>query len=737
MKIKRIMNYDGLKLVVVLLCFLEATIYCRAFAWHIKRIPSRRDYRFRTLPETCDKIAQFASANSQIGIPSSYQIETQNTDSDQEWEAGDVYRDLKFLRLAIAQSNSFTNLDEACRLHRLQYMYESKRPVLKDLLTHVLSPIALALVLAQQSINGTGRIRQFFKSYFMVTELYHVAMTLLAPFLFWIVLGKKHFQMDSEEKKDLDERAMWKTPILKRNPELDCQDVPLCILEQMVSSTMLTTIFNAVILLADIRRSDKYIFTRQGAFIPAATESLTFPIAMASMSLISLLGSLASLHQYPKLYYELMRDNQPRPLTLRVSSVQKLIKTTFQTAPLAVTGSLTRIIVLLRMFVDRRNKRRRWIAPQVFIWNYNCVSKWWFLPVFIALVPPLIYLITFCKLIRTTKEPIVSMSTPYEDAKAHLESDDNKSLFQKWRWYLAWRSPRRVRYTLMSWWKLFVAEYVSPYDRNPTLLYNPAFSSSIRMADGFALKRKGSQLPIEESRNAILRTHAQYMKENPHLPRPDRSLWIARSLDKMAQLHQESYDAKTFDDPLGVAVQQTLGIGFSFDYDHTTPLKPGEQPSIYRLRARAAKSAVRRVNELFDPQRADEILEDIPDKIERSKKALELRQEAQTEIDLLKQQLLELIPSNAPAEPGMNEMFQVQEESEMFGLDLPNSQQFVAEEGETPSRLDEFIRREYGEDVLHEVEDADERDAQEFRRFLLGPKFDDKDDNTTVEQAFC
>lgn len=51
-------------------------------------------------------------------------------------------------------------------------------------------------------------------------------------------------------------------------------------------------------------------------------------------------------------------------------------------------------------------------------------------------------------------------------------------------------------------------------------------------------------------------------------------------------------------DPLGIAIQQTFGIGLGFNFDHMTKLKKNEIPSIRRLQARAAKSALYRANQI-------------------------------------------------------------------------------------------------------------------------------------------
>ena len=70
--------------------------------------------------------------------------------------------------------------------------------------------------------------------------------------------------------------------------------------------------------------------------------------------------------------------------------------------------------------------------------------------------------------------------------------------------------------------------------------------------------------------------------------------------------HAKDLEDEDIRDPLGVAVQQTLGVGasFNFDYEDATGLTLDE--AVHTLRARAALSAVKRVRHLFDPDRARE-----------------------------------------------------------------------------------------------------------------------------------
>jgi hypothetical protein len=99
-------------------------------------------------------------------------------------------------------------------------------------------------------------------------------------------------------------------------------------------------------------------------------------------------------------------------------------------------------------------------------------------------------------------------------------------------------------------------------------------------------------------------------------------------------------------DPLGIAVQQTLGIGLGFISNHMSTLNATETPSTRRLQARAAKSAIRRAQEIYNAADARNLLDSIDDPMERDRRALELRQEADLEIQLIAKRLSDLIPTD-------------------------------------------------------------------------------------------
>lgn len=119
------------------------------------------------------------------------------------------------------------------------------------------------------------------------------------------------------------------------------------------------------------------------------------------------------------------------------------------------------------------------------------------------------------------------------------------------------------------------------------------------------------------------------------------------------------YSQVCLQDPLGVAVQQTFGIGLGFEFDHMSKPKVMDKESTRRLQARAAKTALKRAQYLYDPKRAKETLDAISDPKLRKKKAEEMTRRTAQEIQDLGTKLSQLIPTDAA--PELNQNFTVQE----------------------------------------------------------------------------
>jgi hypothetical protein len=97
---------------------------------------------------------------------------------------------------------------------------------------------------------------------------------------------------------------------------------------------------------------------------------------------------------------------------------------------------------------------------------------------------------------------------------------------------------------------------------------------------------------------------------------------------------------------LGIAIQQTLGIGLGYNFDHMSQLKKGEVPSPRRLQARAAKSALRRAQVLLDIEQTKDILDNCSIVQDQDVKSTKLRDGAKHELKYLADRLTELVPND-------------------------------------------------------------------------------------------
>jgi hypothetical protein len=109
---------------------------------------------------------------------------------------------------------------------------------------------------------------------------------------------------------------------------------------------------------------------------------------------------------------------------------------------------------------------------------------------------------------------------------------------------------------------------------------------------------------------------------------------------------------------LGVAIHQTFGIGLGFNFDHMSTPEENELPTTRRLQARAAKSAIRRAQEIYDAASARGALDAIEDPKERKRLAAKMRQEADNEIKYLATKLSELIPTDLSLDDGRHTRIQ-------------------------------------------------------------------------------
>ena len=235
----------------------------------------------------------------------------------------------------------------------------------------------------------------------------------------------------------------------------------------------------------------------------------------------------------------------------------------------------------------------------------------------------------------------LSLTTNVREVLSNPQEVENR---YKWRYRLRWREPERISAivdrTSGNWfyWMFIAGSVEDKLEREHAARLKKDAARGRHIWD---LARKDMEL-------------------NPFAPQPDRDLWKKKAMENVAKFHQTDYDNKSFTDPLGVAVQQILGIGLSFMDDHTRRLKKGEMPSPRRLQARAAKSAIARVQNLYKErnQQTAEVMEKVKDPQKRQKQIDRIRERVDDEVASLAKRLSDLIPTETDPGDGPGLKFQ-------------------------------------------------------------------------------
>ena len=184
-----------------------------------------------------------------------------------------------------------------------------------------------------------------------------------------------------------------------------------------------------------------------------------------------------------------------------------------------------------------------------------------------------------------------------------------------------------------------------------------------------------------------------------------RDAWAEEANDYKIMIHNEDYqnvtklglDRNKTKDTLGVALQQDLDVGLSFDFDWDRRPKKGEEISMHRLRARLAQSTLRRYKQILSNSK--EYLDTVKDPEERLRRgtviADAVKEKFGDEFGELVDALKTLIPTNEPSPrqfPRLGAMSASDalslagiKKSPFLADALPDRESMVAIKGEVPS----------------------------------------------------
>lgn len=252
-----------------------------------------------------------------------------NNKKNDGWQAGDVEGDFQRLEQAIAFSNAEQNLQHQDRLEALEYHAQQRRSIAADLYRNVLVPsafsfaIAVGLHLVRSTCTHPGSIAiwtRAIRALQMISSLHFGTFSVMAPIFLYLVKRRLSKQNPSasipDELQGLDSDCFrFMTTIDWQDPETSCDDYVLCLLEQWVTAV------------SGIAVVGPALFVYHHLLAATATNQSAVGLCWTSLlQIVARLAVVASWHQYPKLWFQLVRRQQPRPFTGSVWALQTLVK---------------------------------------------------------------------------------------------------------------------------------------------------------------------------------------------------------------------------------------------------------------------------------------------------------------------------------------------------------------------------------------------------------------------------
>lgn len=649
------------------------------------------------------------------------------TKSSSKWEANDFDNDRRLLKIALARESAISDLQQQQRQYTLDYGFaRNRRPLVRDLLHTFVKICAWLIVLV--SVHGDSALdgyclrdvwnqpkstlRKFhilaMKTIFAVTTFHHWVVGMVLPLL--LLLLVKYGTLGPDERT-LDEYSNSRPGQLPTNAKTffyssnefskqrakakDTGNFVLCLLENWSSAVVLSLVMRLYSLIAS-QRMDRTVAGSVG-------KSFIFS------RLITRIGAAAALHQYPSLLFELRRGDRPRPICRSLAYMQRAVKVLSEWLPLGVASDLALLL------------GNRGVNSGTVVFGRKVASL-------ASIIPPLCHLVALGRIVRISKCSAVSLSeaTYFPPSVANIEEDgfsfDNHRAQIKWRYQLRWRTPQRLLETIRTWRNYFFTGHV------PLLLEMDEWKKQPIQFDDFSTEGTQYKFRGDTATTRINENNVECMPnidaiaESLSLIFRDRDAGIRNATEARFSKHQESYDTKTLDDVLGVAVQQTFGIGLSFDFDHFDVPVDDASISIHQLRARMAKSAIRRKRELDNAMRNElDVLHRLKDNVitpqnnevaesEMASVEQSIRERHADELARMTHALCTLIPISADAPKGTERYDSPILIAQYVDLKVapPRGEYTVTKQVEPDpiSVIEDYVRKDFGD----EAADAYRRD---------------------------
>jgi hypothetical protein len=620
-----------------------------------------------------------------------------NTADKSSKQLSTVYEDLEKLEKAITLENAELKLKQSKMKEQIDFINQSKRPIVPDALKYIIVPLIYALLLNVLLSSKVVKIRMIARSITKVMDLHFWIFVVWVPIIFNAFKGicKPRPDPIPYEIKNLDpaHASIFLSPLSTEvggweDPDTSCTDYVLFLSEYWTSAV------NGIALIQILKTILTGINAARG--LTTVVQSSYWVVLWLSCSqLLTRMGAVASLYQYPEKMYELERSSLTRPVGFFPIVMWKLVRAMLILAPLGFisdfakvlsqlpTGSIYPLFGSIAVYMlgtwtrmeassSKDPLKNHLLKPPKstskllyricygVLWRKQIrllklgkmMQKLWtnlcssYTPFFwksvgigylanLSLLGPILHLKSISKIFQieyTNDLPILSTEESYNQI---LDENPERYYNMAWRYRLRWRDPERLTiskgnlYTYLFYLYFFKG---SAQEQYTTWFQDTHFR---RLEEGRTIADRLKREKEEKS-----------LGEN-ELPDGDRDEWKSRASKFQAEKHKKEYETKNYDDPLGVAVYKGFGVGLGFNFDHQSELKKGKQPSVRRLQARAAKSAVRRHIELTEKEKQIEELNetlDPKDKDDHDRRIQRMKKKIDDEILYLGNRLIELVP---------------------------------------------------------------------------------------------
>jgi len=471
--------------------------------------------------------------------------EIENNDKKEAWTAGDVIGDMENLRQAVEYSRGPERLAATQRKFMLNEFAKNRRPIFPDLIRFILVPLVtgLGMVSIMLSTNHSGNIislvgQRSVQQLCRIMNFHYLLIVFLSNFkAIPLLFSNKKHQMKNSSSAAATLNLPDMGGLTWMNPKKVVFDPPRFLWESWTSAILGTFILYTVSL-TNVRTRSNLISGLLLTNLHIPDRDLTFAYALVQM--MTRIAALVSIYQYPKVWFELKREDQPKPLSKQFSYMTRILKNMKRGFPLGVVCDLSMVITSILKLSQ----------PNPLLPTTTALPKRFYIAIFLSLLGPLCHLFAFFRLFQFQFTSNLSLSTPYDKAKKILSNDYVRHSLYRWRWSLKWRKPETIRKVLFNWYRFFLTGYSSREDR--TLSKQNEMFASYLATNGNKKCNDIESLGISERpfKNELLRLEAERCRTND-LPIDnqfiDRRIWVSNSMNVMAQQHQENYEEKVFD----------------------------------------------------------------------------------------------------------------------------------------------------------------------------------------------